>query len=120
MKVTAKNSLNQLVAVTAVKVDEIGGNTVDAITGFNASGPYRALVGQTITLNASVTAGGNVVYTWNFGDGEIARGSSVAHAYDKAGLYTVGVTASNETDSKSLSLVIEVKQGLFMPMLTKK
>ncbi len=38
---------------------------------------------------------GNGKMTWDFGDGSTGTGSSVSHAYDKAGSYTVTVTADD-------------------------
>ncbi len=51
-----------------------------------------------------------VVYSWTFGDGAIADGTAVKHAYTEAGSYTVMVTASNNdgrfTVSETASILV--------------
>ncbi|MEZ4792982.1 MAG: PKD domain-containing protein, partial [Gelidibacter sp.] len=49
-------------------------------------------VNEVITFNGSATfssSGAGATYTWDFGDGNVATGASVTHAYTVAGLYTV-------------------------------
>lgn len=55
-----------------------------------------------------------LVYEWDFGDGEKANGRQVAHAYNKAGTYTVKLTISDratnyEGVSSSVSFTVTVK-----------
>jgi PKD repeat protein len=116
VRVTAKNTVSELTAVTEVKIEEIGGSTVEPISGLSAAGPAQSLLGSTVAFNAIIAAGENVVFTWDFGDGASATGASVTHRYTRAGVYTVKVTASNELGSQSIELQIIVKHGLWMPM----
>jgi len=54
---------------------------------------------QRIAFKASFDSGAKADATWNFGDGQTAKGDSVEHVYLKPGEYTVTVTArsgSNE------------------------
>ena len=44
--------------------------------------------------------GDNLVYEWDFGDGESAEGKVVRHTYAKGGEYLAKLTASDDTDSK--------------------
>ena len=42
-------------------------------------------------------------YTWNFGDGATASGVSVTHTYAKTGQYTLMLTASSPSGTRSIS-----------------
>lgn len=62
-----------------------------------------------VTCVATVEAGTDIVYTWNMGDGtEFLQGSSVTHAYQTPGPYTVQVTASNNQGSAAASTTITI------------
>ncbi len=50
-------------------------------------------------------------YIWNFGDGTTANGVSVTHTYTKTGHYTVQLTASSATGSRSVSKNITVSDS---------
>ena len=57
-------------------------------------GKSSTCVHRSLRFSANGTGGGK--YHWDFGDGVTAEGgSSASHAYDKAGAYTVSVTADN-------------------------
>ena len=45
--------------------------------------------------NATITAGSNVAYSWDLGDGTSGSGAMLTHTYAAAGVYTAVVTASN-------------------------
>ncbi|MEO8973847.1 MAG: PKD domain-containing protein, partial [Ktedonobacteraceae bacterium] len=47
-------------------------------------------------------------YSWNFGDNTTASGSSVNHIYTKTGTYTLSLTASTTTGSRTISKSISV------------
>ncbi len=47
-------------------------------------------------------------YTWNFGDGTTASGTSVTHTYTKTGTYTIQLTASSTSSTHSTSKTILV------------
>ncbi|MFN8396032.1 MAG: PKD domain-containing protein [Bacteroidia bacterium] len=51
--------------------------------------------GNGFAFNFSNTAAPGINYTWNFGDGQSATGSSPSHTYAQGGTYTVCLTASN-------------------------
>jgi subtilisin-like proprotein convertase family protein len=86
--VTASKGTDTFTATTTVIVDE-------AIAGLSAANDSPTFLGNATTLTATLTAGSNVSYTWNLGDGELRRGAVVAHAYPSAGTYTATVTAEN-------------------------
>ncbi len=54
-------------------------------------------VGETVTFNGAVDVGtGDIVYTWDFGDGGIGTGMDVTHVYTGAGDFVVELTVSND------------------------
>ena len=82
--------------------------------------PSTARAGTELTFDASgsvvaTVPEGNVAvgWSWDFGDGETAKGESVTHTYAKAGTYTIKLTV---TDSAGRSASIEdplvVKEAL--------
>jgi hypothetical protein len=55
-------------------------------------------VGRPVALDASASAdpeGRPLQFRWDLGDGTIARGPRVVHAFDAPGFYRVGLTATN-------------------------
>ncbi|RIK37121.1 MAG: hypothetical protein DCC55_25225 [Chloroflexi bacterium] len=76
-------------------------------------GPRR--VGEAVNFTANVTEGGNVRYTWDFGDGATADGASVSHAYAEAGSYLVRVTASNSLGQLSTETLVQVEPSVQLP-----
>jgi len=71
--------------------------------------PAAPWVGQVVTFTGSVGAGsGNIIYTWDFGDGNGAVGRVVTHTYAAAGNYVVGLTAQNECGSTSTTRNVAV------------
>lgn len=56
------------------------------------------LEGEAVTFTATIGAGSNVSYTWDFGDDTIVdAGPVVTHSYAAAGNYTTILTISNST-----------------------
>lgn len=50
----------------------------------------KACIGETVSFDASgSSASGPAKYTWDFGDGEMAEGMTVSHAYQKPGAHRV-------------------------------
>jgi formylglycine-generating enzyme required for sulfatase activity/chitodextrinase len=97
--VTATNSVGQAVASTQVTVDQ-------SISGLQAvrSGQGTAVaLGSVVVFTATTTAGSNVNYTWNFGDGTTGSGANVTHSYAVTGTYTAVVTAANSVGSSTAS-----------------
>lgn len=61
--------------------------------------PSTGKVGTSLTFTGCSTGAHHE--EWDFGDAATATGSTVTHAYNKAGTYTVKLTAYNEAKSKS-------------------
>lgn len=113
-----KMVLGSLLALTLsgclpVPIFEVTPSTANAGTEltFDASGSVVATVPE-----------GNVAvgWSWDFGDGDTAKGESVTHTYAKAGTYTIKLTV---TDSAGRSASIEdplvVKEALVTTTTTE-
>ncbi len=58
------------------------------------------------SLIASVSAGTGVTYEWDFGDGQLGSGTTVEHSFTNPGMYTVTLSASNNSSIASVSAEI--------------
>ncbi len=70
--------------------------------------PATAEEGQTIKL-AITTPQPDLTYSWQFGDGKTAQSPQVEHRYERAGRYTVRVTANGTCGADTQQRTIEVK-----------
>ena len=59
------------------------------------------LQGNNLVLAARSNAGPNVRYTWDFGNGQQARGQEVSHKFEKNGSYNVCLTATGSSRTAS-------------------
>lgn len=71
------------------------------------------IAGQPLQFTARVLSGSNVTYTWDFGDGTQATGSTVAHTYPSSGLYTVTVSAANSLGVLTTATSLQVTAANF-------
>lgn len=89
--------------------------TVDeAIAGLTASNDGPTPEGQSTILSATVTAGTNISYTWDFGDGESGVGQSVAHIYPAIGTYTATVTAKNGISQATDETTVTIEPAVLL------
>lgn len=107
---------NQFVTATATHAD---GSTSEFSLAYAAGGVADVPI-QGLTLQvtppiyedlpaqfvAGVSAGTGVSYAWNFGDGNIGSGALVEHTFTTPGIYTVTVTAENNSGSAITSTVV--------------
>jgi hypothetical protein len=100
--VTATNSSGSATAATDVTVAEV------PISGLAASSNSPTNLGNTTTFTATIAAGDNVAYAWDFGDGATGSGASVAHTYQLTATYAVTVTARNSAGSASASTMVQI------------
>jgi PKD repeat protein len=100
--VTATNSSGAATATTGVTVVDVA--ISDLLAG--ANGPTN--LGNTTTLTATISAGTNVTYAWNFGDGTTGSGETVAHTYQSEGSYTAIITATNSAGSSSANVAVQI------------
>ena len=65
-------------------------------------------LGNVTHLTATLSAGTNVTYAWNFGDGVLGSGATTSHVYPAVGTYTATVTATNNVGSVVATTVVYV------------
>jgi uncharacterized repeat protein (TIGR01451 family) len=94
-----------------------------AVATLQADAPIAGLVaandgptpkGTPTTLTASVSAGSNVEYTWDLGDGSTATGSSVSHVYPEIQTYVATVTAKNGVSEASATTTVTVQPSVLL------
>jgi PKD repeat protein len=91
-----------------------------SIAGLNAVNNSPTIVGHTTRFTATISSGTNVVYTWNFGDGQAGSGSTASHTYPGAGTYTAIVTATNGTNARSATTLVTIKPVvLYLPLVAR-
>jgi hypothetical protein len=101
--VTVTNSVSSAVTNTLVTIVDV------PITGLFAVSDSPTQFGDSTTFTATVTAGTNIIFTWDFGDGSaFAYGANAAHTYAEAGEYAVILTASNSSGSQQIPLNVVV------------
>jgi PKD repeat protein len=68
-----------------------GGGTLQAVINISPSSPS---VGAAVSFDGTASTGNPTTYTWFFGDGQQATGSTATHTYSQAGPYTVKLDVS--------------------------
>lgn len=85
-------------------------------------GDRMVYVGQTAYFDGSGSSdpdGSILSYSWSFGDGKSASGSTVSHAYNRAGDFTVKLTVTDNRGAKdSASLKVKVYELPLKPVKT--
>jgi PKD repeat protein len=83
----------------------------EAVAGLEAANDSPTALGDPTTLTATVTAGTNVTYTWDLGDGEFGSGAVVGHNYLAAGIYTAVVTAGNSVSELTATTTVTITEA---------
>lgn len=78
------------------------------IVGLAAINDSPTFLGSSTQFTAAVVAGTNVTFTWDYGDGNTGAGSPAAHTYAAPGSYTAIVTATNSTNSASVTTPVSI------------
>jgi hypothetical protein len=92
------SSIHNPGAITLGMFKDMGWSSTSSdtpIAGLTASNDGPTTLGNPTNLTATISAGTNVTYAWDFGDGATGSGTPVAHTYLSAGSYTAVVTATN-------------------------
>lgn len=95
----------------------------EPVEGLTASSDCPTVVGETTHLTATVTAGTNIVFTWDLGDGTLDSGRLVSHIYPETGIFTAVVTATNSVSSQVeiTTVVVEpeppVVRKMYLPLI---
>ena len=105
--VTATNSVNRVNANLTVQVRQRG----EAVSDLSAESTSPSSLGEATLFFATVGAGTDVVYTWDFGDGNTGAGPNPIHTYAAVGNYTVNVTAANSVNSLTAELTVPIIAG---------
>jgi PKD repeat protein len=82
------------------------------IEGLTATSTSPDALGEPTTLTASVTGGTNIVYTWDFGDGDTGDGAITDHVYPAVGTYEATVIAANSTYSDTATTTVVIEEGV--------
>lgn len=92
------------------------------ISGLSAANSSPTPLGAVTFFTATLSAGSNVTYQWNFGDGNLGSGANPTHTYTTTGNYNAIVTATNRISSASASTVVTITQSsfeLFLPIVIR-
>ena len=111
---TATNSWGSLVRQDTVSVYDV------PISGLSVSHSGPTMLGTPTLLAATVTAGTNVAYDWDLGDGDTATAAHVMHTYSTPGTYSLTVTANNGTSQSTVSTsvaILDPDLSLFLPLI---
>ena len=78
--------------------------TITQSLAANIGGPYQGFAQQPVHFASSATAPdatdqANLAYSWNFGDGTTASGSSPSHTFAQDGYYTVTLSVTDPEGS---------------------
>ncbi len=109
-KVEASNSTNRLTATTGVTITDIIDTSAITIAGLTVQNSSPTEVKEVITFTANITAGDNVNYRWDFGDGFSAVGQEVSHVYRQTGTYTASVLAINSINRLTATTGVTVTE----------
>lgn len=93
-----------LVSATAVVTAEVG---IEGLTAINDS---PTPLGTPTRLTATIDAGSNVTYMWNFGDGEFGEGAVVTHTYPSTGSFAAIVTAINHVSLMRATTLVTITE----------
>jgi len=80
----------------------------------DAGGPYLASLGGAIQFDgtgSSDPSGGNLSYSWDFGDGTSGTGATVVHTYSNFGVFTVTLTVQNSCGSDVATTTASIIQS---------
>jgi hypothetical protein len=100
-------------------------DTNEPIVGLATSNDSPTILGNSTTLTATIKAGSNVTYLWDFGDSIMGSGAIVSHVYSAAGIYSAVVTATNSissittTSTVTVDKTIAVHYPLYLPLLVR-
>jgi hypothetical protein len=90
------------------------------ITGLWVSNDGPTQLGESTTVSVGTTAGTNVAYNWELGDGHTAAGAHLSHTYPATGTYSVTVTATNGVGQSTASTIVTIvdwDHWLFLPLI---
>jgi CSLREA domain-containing protein len=114
--VTAANLAGSVVDTHAITISDV------PIEGLSASNNGPTVLGNPTTFTATVAAGTNVSFAWNFGDDTVGNGAVVTHTYSAVGTYTATLTASNSSSvitTTTQVTIVAPSYPLYLPIILK-
>ena len=102
--VTVRNGVGT--PLTAQQQIQVGDAPIEGLQA--TADPTTVAVGTPVNFAASVQAGSNVSYSWNFGDGNSASGANVSYSFTRGGTFDVVVTATNGSGSVQQTVSVQV------------
>ena len=108
LQVAATNLSGTVTNTHTITISEV------PITGLLATNDSPTSLGSPTMFTATISAGTNVSYTWNFGDNSFGIGENVTHTYALTGAYTATVTASNSASSATATTIVTIVEPQFM------
>jgi predicted outer membrane repeat protein len=110
--VTAMNEVSVVTATTPVTITDV------PISGLSAANSSPTPFGQTTLFTATVSAGSNVTYQWNFGDGDAGSGATASHTYAAVGNYIATVTTTNGVSILTATTPVTITQiRIYLPVV---
>ncbi len=92
-----------------------------AIANLTAANDSPMKIGHLTHFTATISAGSNVIYTWDFGNGQMSSGAFSSHTYAVAGNYTATITATNEAGSINATMLVTIEPvKLYLPLALKQ
>ncbi|MBN1815508.1 MAG: PKD domain-containing protein, partial [Anaerolineae bacterium] len=111
--VTASNSVSEVVTTTVVTITDV------PILTLTATNDSPTALGLPTLFTATIAAGSNVSYTWEFQGGEHASGAMVSYTYPVVGWYTAVVTASNSASQLTATTGVRVLLRIYLPLVIR-
>ncbi|MEZ4864700.1 MAG: choice-of-anchor Q domain-containing protein [Caldilineaceae bacterium] len=99
---------HHLIDAVSVSTFTVSAIVVTPITGLSAANDSPTPLGALTHLSATITAGSDVTYLWDFGDGASGNRANLSHIYPAVGAYTATVTATNSLSSTTATTVVSV------------
>ena len=103
ISVTASNMDGSVMDSHIISISDI------PISDLVATNNSPTLLGESTALSATIQAGTNVIYTWDFGDDESGSGQYISHTYSSVGRYSGSVTATNSAGSATSTTQVNIQ-----------
>ncbi|MFO7539789.1 MAG: PKD domain-containing protein [Chloroflexota bacterium] len=103
---TASNSVSSYTATAPIEVEEPVTGLVILVNG--ESDPPPLLIEETVTFEGVTENGSNLLYAWDFGDGQVVHGQVVTHTFTTPGDTTITLTTTNQSSSYTATLTVTI------------
>ena len=92
-------------------IQDLMDEALEPISGLTVTSDSPTEVGASTSFTATVTAGSDLSYVWDFGDGSpvITNGAIITYSYSTAGNYTTTITATNNVSSDTATTTVTIE-----------